>query len=494
MRTERRVDRPRLLPALCAITMVACGSETGGAPQANPPPTRAEFAASGGAAGGGGRLGEHDATLASDVQAVTRTDDALPGTFIPPFLDCREPLSGEVGSGRDGRVCTNVSIAGCTEEGKRFSDYASCDVVRTQRPFWPAPAASEPRADDPRLADAAFVTELDWVTTQVNASGCSCCHDSKVVGGMAAQWDISKGPIWTDTVSDSGVALFVGLADSSVLGAYPREDNNGFDRTLTGLPTTDTARMQAFFKAELMRRGISEAQAEATPPFGGPIYANSVAKPGACDAGVGVADGDLVEWKGGDARYVYVLNEGSKNPGVPPNFDTPDGTLWRLDVLASRSPVGAGFGYGTTPEGTFQAVPKSSHAPTLERGTRYQLYVLRDVGLPVTNCVFTYGSVGIQTEAKDAPTSGSAPAIASASNAAPSKCTLQGGDEQGFGAACAADGDCTCAANYCAMMPGQTMGYCSKKGCKQDPRICPANYSCFDVSAFQAGAPSICIK
>jgi hypothetical protein len=202
--------------------------------------------------------------------------------------------------------------------------------------------------------------------------------------------DIRKEAIWTDTVPDSGIALFTGLADSSVLGAYPAAQNHGFDRSITGLPSTDPARMKAFFLAELARREITEDQAKAVPPFGGPIYANSIAKPTACDASEGVLPDGTVGWWGGSARYLYVLEESAKNPGVPPNLDLPEGTLWRLDVLASANPVDSGVRYGTTPEGTFQYWPEKTPAPKLTKGKTYHFVALRDVGLLMSNCLFTY--------------------------------------------------------------------------------------------------------
>jgi hypothetical protein len=427
-------------------------------------------------------------TLSADVQAVRSAKDALPNVFIPPFEDCREPLAGEQGQGPGGKVCTNVAISGCTEEGKYFPDYAECDVVRSQRPFWTAPPTAEPRADDPRLDDTVFMGELAWVTEQIGASGCACCHDSKAVGGQAAQWDISYGKVWTDTLSDSGLALFVGLADSSTLGAYPAAHNHGFDRSFTGIPTTDTKRMQTFLRAEMKRRGISEAQARAVPPFGGPIYANSVAVPGPCKAGEGVDPDGNVRWNGGAARYVYVAEDDAKNPGVPPNLDLPVGTLWRLDVLASAQPITAPLAYGTTPEGSFQRVPEKTDAEPLEQGTQYLLTVLRDVGLPIASCVFTFGDdvpelqPGATTDAGTTTDAGSS-----------SACDLP---DDGFGAICydaENSSDCPCAADYCAIMPGQTSGYCTRSGCKDDPSVCPAEWSCFDVSAFQAGAPAICL-
>jgi hypothetical protein len=174
------------------------------------------------------------------------------------------------------------------------------------------------------------------------------------------------------------------------------------------------------------------------------------------------------------ARYVYVQADGAQNPGVPPNQDLPDGTLWRLDVLASAEALHGEVRYGETPKGSFQAVPSSGHAPALQVGTRYKLYVLQDVGVPVINCNFDFGQPLSTTSTQP-------PAAASCNDA--------------FGTDCSADADCSCeAASYCAIMPGQSRGYCTATGCKTNPSVCPAGWSCFDLSAFSAGLPALCMK
>jgi hypothetical protein len=324
-------------------------------------------------------------TYASDVTPVTDAAEAQPGVFIPPFVDCREPVGDDTTDAEDGKVCSNVAISGCTEQGLFFPDYASCDVVKTQRPYWPAPPATVSVEDDPRLTDTAYLAELEWAAEQAGASGCACCHDSRA--GKPSQWDSSSGPLWLDSLSDSGLALFSGLADSSVLGAYPAAQNHGFDRSVVGLPTTDNARMQAIMFAELERRGISQQDAAALPPFGGPIYANYKAEPRACTPDEGIDGGGVLRWKG-DARYVYVLKERSENPGVPPNLDLPEGTLWRLDVLASAPAIQGGLRYGSTPPGTFQRVPADAPAPNLQFGHRYHFVIVESVGVTAINCTF----------------------------------------------------------------------------------------------------------
>ena len=425
----------------------------------------------------------------SDVAPVKRVEEAMKGAWIPPFEDCRAPLAGETGQGPEGKVCTNVMISGCTEPGKYYPDYAACAVVRTQRPFWPAPPAKEPSADDPRLQDTAYMSELAWVTEQLEASACTCCHDSRVLDGKVGQWDIHRGPIWLDTLSDTGLALFVGLADSSALGAYPASENHGFDRERTGVPTTDTDRMQRFLRAEMQHRGISEEQARAVPPFGGPIYTNLSMPTVAC-RGQGVDADGRVQLADATVRYVYVMQDNARNPGVAPNMDLPEGTLWRLDVLASAAPIAGGFAYGSTPEGTFQARPEKERAPLLSKGQRYKLYALRDVGLPVVNCTFTFG------EALDAPAAESGKVTPQAETT-PDKCSAEDA-AAAFGMTCAdaaTSSDCPCAAaGYCSLMPGQTEGYCTAKGCKENPGVCPKGWSCLDLSVFSADLPSVCLK
>jgi hypothetical protein len=440
----------------------------------------------------------------SDVAPVTTVEAAMKGVWIPPYDDCRDPKPGETGESADGKVCTHVMISGCTEPGKYYPDYASCAVVRTQRPFWEAPPAKVPSADDPRLQDAAFMGELAWMTQQLEASACTCCHDSRVLDGKVGQWDIDRGPIWLDTLSDTGLALFVGLADSSALGAYPASDNHGFDRERTGVPTTDTERMQKFLRAEMQHRGISEEQARAVPPFGGPIYTNLSMKSVEC-SGQGVDPERRVQLTDQTARYVYVMRESTPNPGVAPNMDLPAGTLWRVDVLASAAPMKGSFAYGSTPEGSFQVEPASQRAPALEQGQRYKLYALRDVGLPVINCTFTFGeplSTPAATSGNAAAPSAGSQARADAAAPPPpstnaSKCSAAD-EEAAFGKSCkdaAASSDCPCtAASYCALMPGQSEGYCTAKGCKDDPSVCPSGWSCLDLSLFSAELPAVCLK
>lgn len=313
-----------------------------------------------------------------------------PGVFVPAYLDCRPSDDpDQPGMSEDGSVCTNTIISACTEPGRRYEEYASCDVVRTQRPYYPFRREVETDPEDPRLDDEEYLGEVAWIAEQVEACACTCCHSESGAPAGTSDWYIDAGPLWIDTVSDSGLAMFGGYIDSNSLGVMPAEENFGFDRIETGLPTTDTERLQRFILAELERRGISADEAEAYPAFGGPFGAQDAFEPRACTGTDGFGDDGTLRWPG-NARYVYVLETTAANPGVPPSRDLPDGTLWRLDVPAGQPALRSGIPYGEVPEGAFQRVPFNAPAPELEAGKEYYIYVLADILLPVLRCYDTW--------------------------------------------------------------------------------------------------------
>jgi hypothetical protein len=308
--------------------------------------------------------------------------------FVQPYLDCRDPLEGEPpGTSEGGQVCTWALISASTEEDRRFRDYASCADILTQRPYYASPPAGVTAADDARLADVAYMTEVDWSRRQVESSACVCCHSDEIAPDGPSQWFVESDGIWLDSISDSGIAMMAGLADSTAFGAFDPSDNNGFDRTVVGVPTTDNDRMRAIFVGEWERRGYTIAEGEAIPPFGGPLVAQLDYVPGACEDGQGLdADGNL-QWTGGSARYLYVLEAGAANPGVPPNLDEPAGTLWLVDVPTAGEPFDSGLAYGELRGDMRKRLPEAAPAG-LESGTTYYLYVLEDIGLPLTRCLF----------------------------------------------------------------------------------------------------------
>ena len=311
--------------------------------------------------------------------------------FKPFERVCVDALAGEpAGASEGGQVCTWEAISASTEEGRYYADYADCDAVLTQRPYYPASAEPPASADDPRLSDPSWVDEYDWVTEQVEASACVCCHTTaESPDGQPSGWYLEAGPIWTDTLDDDGMAMMAGWIDSTAFGAFDPADNNGFARDLTGIPTTDPGRMLAYFEGELFARGLAPADFVDAAPFGGPLYDQLVFEPSACAAGEGVSSDGTVTWTGGNARYVYVLESQANPPGVPPNLDLPVGTVWRLDVDWQADAVASGISYGSEPAGAFQQWPADGQAPALTSGESYFLYVLADVYVPLTRCLFT---------------------------------------------------------------------------------------------------------
>jgi hypothetical protein len=309
--------------------------------------------------------------------------------YQPAVRECRAPLPGQPpGAGDGGQVCTWSAVSGSTEDGRRFDDYASCERVRTQRPYYPRPAAPA-RPADARLNDRAYVAELAWVRSQVEASACVCCHAARTSPAGASNWSIDAPGNWTDSFFDTGLALGAGWVDSTALGAYPAAQNNGFDRVNSGVPSTDPARMTRFFQQELAHRGRTRESFAATPPFGGPIAAQLTYVPSACAANEGLGADGALRWSTGPARYLYVLEQGAANPGVPPNLDVPAATRWLVEVPFTAAPFASGVTYGRPPPNATQRVPAMGAPPTLAPGATYYLYVLEDVGIPITRCTFT---------------------------------------------------------------------------------------------------------
>lgn len=310
--------------------------------------------------------------------------------FQWPTLQCLDPLPGEPpGQSEGGQVCTWTMISGCTEEGRKFADYGACAPVLTQRPYGPVPPPPPPAEPDLRLEDPVYAAEQAWVTAQVEACACVCCHQASLTPKGAAVWDIEAPGNWLSTFTPYGLAFAGGFIDSSLLGAYPAAQNNGFARVTTGLPSTDAQRMAAFFAAELAYRGLSPDDFAGADPTPKPFYDQSIYEPEACGPDAGVDADGTVRWTGGWARYVYVLDAGAANPGVPPNLDLPDGTRWRLDVRSDSGPLkSGGVKYGATPAGTRQGFPEKGEPAPLSPGQTYYLYVLADIGVPISRCLF----------------------------------------------------------------------------------------------------------
>lgn len=325
------------------------------------------------------------AICASQCESEAPTGQA----FVPPYLDCRAPLAGEApGQGPEGQVCTQTLISASTEEGRFYPGYADCDVVRSQRPYYAEDAEVSFDEADPRLADADYMANVAWMKGQAEASACACCHTASTTPAGASIWDTEAGPLWIDTFSDEALAMIGGFTDSAAFGYYPAEANNGFDRSTTGLPTTDVERLRAFVAQELERRGISTEEAAELEPFA-PFFRDLIEyEPEACADGLGVDADGVLTWTGGGARYVYVLEADARSPGVAPNWDLPEGTRWALSVPPESASMGCDITYGELPEGVTQRFPVEGAPSPLVSGETYYLAVMRDIAQPITRCLF----------------------------------------------------------------------------------------------------------
>jgi len=215
--------------------------------------------------------GYYEAGTACGGSAIDDSVSSIP-VFQQPERVCREPLPGEPpGLSDGGLVCTWQAVSGCTEENRRFSDYADCSVVISQRPYYPAPEDPRKAEPDERMNDAAYLAELGWVKKQVLSSSCSCCHGKDAPSG-ASNWDIDTEGNFANGFHDRGVAMGAGWIRSVGFGAYPPAENNGFHRPTpeqpdgTIFPSTDPERMRQFWLAEATRRGMAEADWAATWP------------------------------------------------------------------------------------------------------------------------------------------------------------------------------------------------------------------------------------
>jgi hypothetical protein len=317
-------------------------------------------------------------------------------TFEWPDQVCVPPKPGDTaGKGPNGQICTWQMISGATEEGRHFEEYASCDRVRTQRPYYGAPTAPDATRDDARMQDPAYTAEVSWVKSQIQATACVCCHSTAAPKGTS-NWYVDQPGNFLNGFHNRGIAMGAGWINTVGFGAFPPEQNNGFFRSTPSTPndtifvTTDPERMKKFFLAEAAARGMKPEDYAATPYGAGPLDDQRFYQPGACTSGEGVHTDGSITWQQGPARYVYVMNADSPSPGVPPNLDLPPGVQWRIDVPYTGEPIASGaVKYGTIPPGFVQRAPATGAPAPLVSGQRYYLYVLADIAIPNTRCVFT---------------------------------------------------------------------------------------------------------
>ena len=327
---------------------------------------------------------------------------------IYPYQECRNDLdvlssvpSESITTSENGsELCVWHHPAGCVPDGLKYTDVMSCDEVRTLGPSWFIPPIRRATTPPELLANPEYRRELEWVTDQVAASGCACCHSSSA--GYASFFDIDAPESWIDTLTMTGIIMAAGFADEhKYLGYLPPEINHGFDREITLFATTDIPRMRAFFSAEFERREGTEEDVTTARQTFIQINGGLFMEPTECGVGEGMDENGNLIWKGGNARQVYIQEIGSNNPGSPPNLDKPEGTVWATYAnLESEGLISGTIAPGVIIDGARQAVPEEANeTATFEDGKKYRLFTTPDfLRIPLSNCTFTFGEAVVAEE------------------------------------------------------------------------------------------------
>lgn len=320
----------------------------------------------------------------------------LEDPFPRPELVCLDPLPGEPeGQGPEGQVCTWQMISGATEEGRLFSDYADCDVVRKQRPYGPVAYNERYDTPDPRLDDPEYAADVAWFRGQLRSAACICCHDQGAPEGPSV-FDADAPGNLLNQLNDRGIAMGAGWIDTVGFGAYPPEENNGFERAdlehpeHSIFPTTDMSRMIAIFEREGAHRGLTRDDFADELYGAGPLDTFREFRPERCTDVEGIDAEGVLRWIPGRVRYLSILEPEAVSPTVPPNLELPEGTLWRVILQEGRDPLASGtIRYGVVPSTMTQLFPASGKPKALVSGKTYYLHAMADVLTPISRCLFT---------------------------------------------------------------------------------------------------------
>ncbi|MEC8382741.1 MAG: hypothetical protein VXZ96_20610 [Myxococcota bacterium] len=329
------------------------------------------------------------------VEWLQNTPVQMPFQRCTPYTDDMDIPIDSLVQAEDGsmQVCVWNHVSGAVPEGHSFTDFGTCEEVWTQGPSWFYHPESLFDSDDSLLDDADYMAELDWVRSQGKSSGCACCHSSEMTG-YASKWDYDAPGIWTDTMPLTGIVMAAGLADEHTLfGFYSADQNHGFNREETLIPTTDIERMKAFFKGEFERRGGTQADIDAASEQFLNVNYQLFESPVDCITPFEGVDSDgSVIWNGTTARQIYIQELGANNPGFMPNFDLPEGTIWALYADPNEAGFESGeIQVGELPFNGLQQLPADGSTPVLEPGKRYRLFVTPDImNLRLANCTFEY--------------------------------------------------------------------------------------------------------
>lgn len=331
---------------------------------------------------------EITAALAAPYQMPTEVCAPADGLALPEGVTPNE----------DGELCVKDHFNAAVPEGMRYTDLNTCDAAWSQGPGWFAPPQRVYKSPASLLDDEAYMAEVAWVGAQVEATGCACCHASAAASGHTSGFDMSAPAIWTDTLTNAQLAMGTGQFEEHLLfGFFDPAENHGFDRSQTLFPTTDPARMKAFFEAEFERRGgtdedLIEAQGQFDALFGALFL-----EPAPCvEPYEGIIEGQIT-WNGEGLRQIYVLPLEAETPAFTPNLDLPAETLWAVYVNNDAQPIASGsLPLGAVPDGAVQRVPADGSAPGLVEGETYRLYGTGDIMQGrYLDCTFVYNAASV---------------------------------------------------------------------------------------------------
>lgn len=369
---------------LFAVAGVACGdgkeADSGGAAESGPwadyeiAPPSAELRAV---------LDEHPFIYPERVCVPAASLSTLP-----------EGATVETNEAGEAVVCVWDLFSGAAPEGVRWNEVTTCDAAFTQGPPWFAAPERVYESPDAVSADPAWAEEASWVQGQIESTGCACCHASSIGSGNTSGFDFTAPAVWTDSMTNPQLAMAAGwFQELDQFGYVEPSENHGFDRRSTLFPTTDPARMQAFFADEFDRRGGTDGDKDDAAARFDALFGSLSTEPAACVEPYEGLIGGLITWNGEDtARQVYVLELGADTPAFPPNLDLPAGTLWALYVDNEGAPIESGtLSVGDLPVGAEQRIPADGSAPALVVGETYRLVTKVDIMLSrPMDCTFTW--------------------------------------------------------------------------------------------------------
>ena len=393
-----RITFPGSDASQCAITQTGCTVFA-----------RGEFVPAGvcAAGGNGGVTGDAGAT---DAATTTDASTSAAEGVSPAHADVPRATSGRCprATALAVRCAPGTPSPPPPRSRRRYDDYASCEHVRTQRPYYPVPSAATPSTPDTCMQDATYVvvSSTGCVGRWSRARACAATPSAWRRRG-ASNWYVEALGNWTNGFDASGLALGADLDRLHLLRRLsPRCRTKASRGRCRALPSTDPARMRDFFERELMHRGFYPRGLRAhRDPSADRSTANRSYQPTACAEGRGVDADGTVRWGSAALRATCTCSmRASANPRRSTRTSTlPRGTRWRVDVAPTSSPVVSGIKYGRVPNGATQRFPETGAPAPLQPGAMYYLYVLLDVGgaphaLPLHDAAVIHGVGGVPAD------------------------------------------------------------------------------------------------